>query len=598
MSNHVDYISASIVVGHGRDVAEVYNRNDGEQLQVETVLLNLLRYCSEARTLHEHCSTIMSDVGHDATDHAVFDGLKALVRLGLLRPVLWPEPRAGRGETEVTHEPQKTFSFCIPTIGRTRVIERLLGSIDRNCNHANVLRSTIYLDTDIEEVVTEIQRIVRERDVEPAAVRWRVSGKSVRRELVRDIDRALDLSAPEREAVEFGLFGQTQTSTTVGAARSCAFLSAGSTALFSMDDDAVMLGYTGRNADASPRISTRPGPSWKYESDREALLRAFPAAPIDPVSTAAGYIGRRVSDISSGGKRLRWDPGDVTPELWYRVERYDPTIDLVSFGYLGDSGTGSTPILPSAAVEIPQLHGNAESQKLALSSREVLQMAETPTITTQPFFMSAACAFNLERILPPFFPFGRGQDGLFGTMLTRLFEDALIAHVPIAVLHDPQDGRSNRLGPEAYTRMAMGVTRIVVMIVSHYASRTSGGTREERLVDCGEWLSEHASDDISAFRLWVTEIVCSALRQYRSTIERSYGDAMGSDSPLGRTVDSLLADVDDRIATGRVGPVSEYEQIGLGDAETFERLAHHLYLFGTLLTLWPAIWAERKSLRL
>lgn len=134
------------------------------------------------------------------------------------------------------------------------------------------------------------------------------------------------------------------------------------------------------------------------------------------------------------------------------------------------------------------------------------------------------------------------------------------------------------------------------MLVSHYAAATTGGSREDRLVDFGQWLREHAEESPETFRSWLTDIACMALAQYGAGIERSYPGTRGTDSPLGRTVTNLLADIERRVAAKDIGPVTEYAALGLGEAETFERMAHHFSLFGTFMELWPAIWAERSVL--
>jgi hypothetical protein len=55
--------------------------------------------------------------------------------------------------------------------------------------------------------------------------------------------------------------------------------------------------------------------------------------------------------------------------------------------------------------------------------------------------MAAACGLDNRAALPPYFPVGRNEDGIFGSVVQRCFRHAYFAHLPLSLLHSPPGRR-------------------------------------------------------------------------------------------------------------------------------------------------------------
>ncbi len=405
------------------------------------------------------------------------------------------------------------------------------------------------------------------------------------------LSKKLSLEEQETDALRFGLFGDDAIRPTIGATRNHAFLLNTAPLLISIDDDVLCSGVAGDLRHAGTVSARNTAVEFRYWEDREALLRRHALQDINLRAAIEPVLGRRVAELFADEVPMTIDLDYLTPNLNYRLECRDPRVEAVMFGTIGDGGMGDKPMLMTESMRVPQLFSESESdQELAFTSRELTRIAEYPLITSHPFFMTTACAFHTADLLPPFFPFGRGQDGLFGTMLTQVFEDALIGHLPVALLHDPLDNRASRQS-SLPDHISLSVCRTLTILAGIYGSQSVGGTRGERLEDFGAWLCEHCEAKPQVFRDWITRLLLQSLRSYDRAIERSYyPHAVEGQTLRDRTVRALRADIQRRLSDSDILPIAEYHALGLDADATFERIAHHFSLFGRFLQIWPRVW--------
>ena len=74
-------------------------------------------------------------------------------------------------------------------------------------------------------------------------------------------------------------------------------------------------------------------------------------------------------------------------------------------------------------------------------SREVLRQISGYTISVVARFAGMNIGIDNRSLLPPFLPVGRNEDGTFAMNLHLCVDDALVGHIPVAVLHSPSDLR-------------------------------------------------------------------------------------------------------------------------------------------------------------
>lgn len=552
----------------------------------------LLRYFDVPRTVSEHIAHVNTSGGAHYGDDDVRKAIERLRVAGLLRKLDGQSLRKERQATEtLLSSGDKTRPWIsIPTVGRVDETTRLLRSIEQTTSETETQDVAIILDTYSRRTKKRFCETIDTLRSGGSQLRCRIVGKKQRFTQITRISKRLSLNREERRALSFGVLGDKRFITT-GSTQTYSLLCSPGNQLICFDDDVVSSGTTGA-VDSVPCLTSRGSLTVHYVRSRDQLSREYDIRPVDVPRTVRSFLGKSVSELATAYDRLDVKLDEVSPEYWSRLERSDNKIDAVVFGTIGDSGVGQTSLLVSDSIRVPQFAGDTEAQSLALTSRAICSIAAAPTITTQPFFMTGMCAYNLTRLLPPFFPYGRGQDGLFGLMYTQILDDTLIGQIPVALLHDPQDGRPDRTnGPPG--RISMTVCRVVGILASCFGSSLYGGTRQERVSSFGTWLRRHSRQPIEAFRLWIVHIVCESLKQYENRIIDSYGEHIGTETPLGVTIESLLMDIRENIRNRRIGPIDDYNKLRLNENEEFEQLSEGLYLFGVFLELWPTIWDER-----
>lgn len=417
-------------------------------------------------------------------------------------------------------------------------------------------------------------------------------------ELCRWIAGELSLDDEEAEALHFGFFGGTvPRKPTTGTARNRAFAATSKPFLISLDDDILCRGVIGTTG--NPIISTRlPGYSLTYSDDARASVGEAHLQPIAIDAVYCTFLESACEALRAMGQEALssvLDPEEVTPELFRKLESGPLSVDVVSFGTIGDSGMSNRHGVPLNGPRAPKVWSDdLREQELALTSRQLVRRPTQPILTTSPFFMTTACAYCLNNLLPPFFPFGRGQDNLFGTMYTGLFADGAILHCPTVLMHEPFEPRGNRIHPP--DRISVRVTTVLATLVNYYRRFTSGGSREERLRDFGQWLVELAGLEHQRFRERISGFLLAEFEAYRAQLAERIAEAARNDGSLRSRV---IRDLDDHLAARLhdrdILPIEEYAGDGIKPEEQFVALAQDILRYGRLLTIWPEVWDLLRS---
>lgn len=111
-------------------------------------------------------------------------------------------------------------------------------------------------------------------------------------------------------------------------------------------------------------------------------------------------------------------------------------------GYFGDSGfQGPRNIFYSHENSVRDLLKNENTLSYALKSRNIWRVTSQNNMreTSNVMLMCAGLANDLE--LPPFFPYGRNQDGAFGFAIKGCLESIFVGHLSLSIFHDPLNPR-------------------------------------------------------------------------------------------------------------------------------------------------------------
>ncbi len=455
--------------------------------------------------------------------------------------------------------------------GRAGCIRRLVESLRSAADELRVAAPDIQivLDAGDDEAVTAAIRsdadAYAKRTGRGAAVYSLDDRASLAdRILGRMEERACDRTA---QAVRFALLGDRELQPAVGAARTCEQLYGTGRIVVSVDDDVVARGWAKPN-----RTARRPvladgirDIECTFYADRDALLDAIRVDPIDIVDLA-----RAALSAPSGSGR----------------------IDLAVFGTAGDGGIGHRHFILADQVRVSAA-GEADWRDSAavFDGRELVRVAERPFITRHPFYMTGAAALQYANLLPPFFPNGMPEDGLFGAMVTRLYDDSLKAHVPVALYHDAP--AEDHLAVTPIDRVSFSLCRVLRVLVGVYRPRVGG--RPERLARFGSWLRTHCERPAAEFADWVETVVLSSLRSYAAWLRGRYSivdcerDAHRVPTRLDRAVVGLIGGLTDRIDAGDILPISDFRGLGLPPVDQYARMQRLFDLYARALESWSEV---------
>ena len=266
---------------------------------------------------------------------------------------------------------------------------------------------------------------------------------------------ALGFDCATRSAAKYACTTSRQDIVTTGASRNIAsILSSGRLLLF-IDDD-VDLGEIYVRADYDGDLAVL-SPHGKPDIYR---------LPLD--STGIGSLVHvDIPDFLDQCLEQIQASGSVVLSRYHRVEvgRLDrptlaglleggPVIDSVSCGHVGDCGFGDLmPFLDASVLSAAHFAGRYHPRNAIVASSSCLT-------TRDPFFMTLCSVVDNRRLLPPYFPIGRGHDSLF-MILHRVTEPAsMTAHLPYIVKHrigPDSSGRPQLMGCQVRTSDLMSV---------------------------------------------------------------------------------------------------------------------------------------------
>jgi len=192
-------------------------------------------------------------------------------------------------------------------------------------------------------------------------------------------------------------------------------------------------------------------------------------------------------------------------------------------------------------------------------------------------------------VMPPFVPFGRGEDGIFALCVQRCYPNALTVHLPFAMAHEPEEARSYPSGA-----MAQGLARtkfgtIVESAIHHLVPRSTASDPSRNLRAMGRALQALGSAPLPEFHAQVRWACWTTLGAQVARLEASLDEH--PDGPA-----YWRADVESQIRHAREVllrpdyPASD-ELGGLAADQAAIRK------FGELMQCWPDVVAACRDLR-
>jgi len=260
-------------------------------------------------------------------------------------------------------------------------------------------------------------------------------------------------------------------------------------------------------------------------------------------------------------------------------------------GIHGDSGVGSPRDSLLMSFDSPELY------KAAIKNKLILRYVNSPTVTNRPFFMSMCACLDNRVMLPPFFPVGRNQDGIFGSATITCIPNSFIGYVPWVVRHDSIPKREYKDGEVSIWRFR--ISEMINLLLENFsrANILNNSLKDsERYEIVGKYLENFSKQEPDVFIESLRKLCVPRLDEYTNYLRRLI--ILKRDA-----VPQQLKDISDCIENIELTKRKDdfcipEELLKIEDINESIKLAKSLiFKYGALLRFWPEIHYAAKDIK-
>ncbi len=226
----------------------------------------------------------------------------------------------------------------------------------------------------------------------------------------------------------------------------CLLLSVGYRALV-MDDDILCEAYLPPIREAGVGLGGGGMRQATFYASEQELFKGAQLAEYDPLSGHASLLGSTLGfalDKSNNGPLRETQLHQINAGLANLLQAESPIL-VTQSGALGDAGIGGAHwAIFQGEDTIARLLSAPHGITAALENRHTWLGNSRPCFYKMPV-MSQLTGLDNSQLLPPYFPVYRGEDALFGAMVTVMHPDGLALDYPFCVPHLPVDARAGTL---------------------------------------------------------------------------------------------------------------------------------------------------------
>lgn len=414
----------------------LHNPRNGKRALVKPEVYASLLRCNKFKTLDQHVAKIVDlnpgMQGQQADIRKVFE---SMLESGIMVSAKEISDRFKRKSGIPTPDETVAPVVAIVTWERPESLERLLDSIVANCESGNFQRLYVIDDSRKPENINKNKDLI---DVFSSRIDAPLHyfGQDEQKSLLDSLASHL----PEHEdAIRF-LADQSRWRDhwTSGLARNFALLLSCGHRLVVMDDDTLCDVFNPRRPRPDISFSDEPREADFFSQEQDWEPRHQPINP-DPVARHMQCLGLSFLEALEVLGQNHLKPSgfeNATAELTGDLHPDSPIL-VTESGSLGCPGTGRNTWLPEMAPgSLEKMLRSERNTRNALSSRLVWSGRNHPHFAPRPN-MSAMTGLDNRKLLPPYFPFMRGEDRLFGYTLDFVYPDSVSLDYPWAIPHLP-----------------------------------------------------------------------------------------------------------------------------------------------------------------
>ncbi len=573
----------------------ISNRNTGRPDVLSGQLFGILRQADRFDTIAGHVKRLFAAGWEDDGSGFIESAFRELISHGLLVP----KSAFLRGLLEMgagCEAPPTVTSVIVTTRDRIPQLQRcLVGFIENTRKHG---RSVDYLVIDNSR--NENQRVKITGVLTPFAaggVKIHYAGREEKSRFKIELVQAGSAEGLPDDIVDFCLFGDEGFAQTYGANRNALLLDTTGELIVMTDDDTLCQpAVLGESAPTLALSSMKDPAVTRFHADRRQLVRSVRTTDVDILSWHEKVLGRSIAGCMSAlGSDSALDVECITPESAHFFGKALKVVRASASGHWGDAGMDSPYLLLELSGKSRDLLMRSKEQYTqAGESREIFRSVPCCTISDNSVFMAINAGIDNRSLLPPFLPVGRNEDGIFAMTLRICAQDALIGHIPLAVLHSPQEARRYEQGgsPIAAPRLA----EILSAIMSTFNPSPGHETVSQRLSDLGKLLVDVGSLKIEDFTEHVETVWAAAASRYIGLLESLLDLHRGKPDYWAEDVLSFIERLTDfTVHKSAAAPRELLEtQTPEQAVEVCRRVVRR---FGELLQWWPVIYGAAKKLR-
>ena len=379
--------------------------------------------------------------------------------------------------------------------------------------------------------------------------------------------------------IQFALLGDQRCIDSYGACRNALLLSTRASLSIQVDDDTQCY-LTSSSTETGLEISSKRRPNIYKPMSFLPLSQENPE-DIHLYKEHVKWLGEAPLDVFAETLNQNLLPTltHSSPKILELLSHPNATIATTYLGTVGDSGMQGHASRLFDPHE--QLLASEDDFNQLMTTRWMIKSVPQTTISDSPHCMTIHIGLDTRKLLPPFMPVMRNEDGVFGAVKHVCFPHYLSAYLPYTIQHLPPEERPIPSLDEALRSPEMRTNDLVCQLVL-YAKQDFA--HAPSLKTLGEYLLEIASSSPDSFRQLVQDkahqtrlnIIAFAQQQLEAYTNAPDFWTRG----VHTYIDSLKKPADAFAPADIDGPFEDRWVI-------FQDLVHQ---YATLLTHWETIY--------
>lgn len=411
----------------------VRNPRNGRQAVLTPDVYGALLGCRRFSTLEEHAKRLVSL-------NPALAGQEAEV-LGVLRSVRDDGLMLAADIYPVTLKPANPPKYhvdkpvvAVLTWERPEALERCLDSLRTQVDASNVARFVV-IDDSRSEAARTTNRATTEAFAEQAGAPVLYLGAEEQRGFMEAIIRQIPaLEAQVRFLIDRERWAEHWTS---GLARTVSLLISVGQRLVVFDDDVVCDTFEPEHAGGVAFAENER--EARFFADRSEWPEKIEGSKLDPVLRHLRVLGSNLDDALSALGTTGLTPDDCAGAELETLERLKPDsrVLISECGSLGDAGTANLNWIATLEGDsLQRLLSNPDTVENALTKRNCWVGQRRHHFIPRAT-MSQCTGIDNRGLLPPYTPVLRGEDQLFGSMVSFVHPESVVADQAWAIAHLP-----------------------------------------------------------------------------------------------------------------------------------------------------------------